>query len=154
VSLEERLREDMRSALKAGPPGKLRLSVVRMILAALQNARIEKGSPLDESDELKVLARERKQKQESLEEFRKAHRPDTVARMEEELALIESYLPQQMSRAEVSRLARRVIDETGAGGPRDVGRVMGKLMPQVRGRADGALVNEVVRELLAREQGE
>ena len=98
---------------------------------------------------IQVLSREAKRRRESIDAFQKGNRPDLVEREEAELALISSYLPQQLSAEEITEIARSVIGETGAGGPGDRGKVMGRLMPQVKGKADGKLVSQIVGELLA-----
>lgn len=119
-----------------------------MVLAALHNAEIEAGGDLDEEGVLRVLAKEAKQRRESIEEFRKGRREDLVAREGAQLAVIQQYLPQQMSRDEIVEAARAVIAEVGARGPGDKGKVMPVLVSQLRGRADGREINAVVTELL------
>jgi len=122
---------------------------LRLTLAAVHNAELDHRGPLGEADVLEVFVREAKKRRESIEAFRKGNRPDLVAREEAELLILEEWLPAQMSREEVLRLARQAAQETGAHGPRDKGRVMGKLMPQVKGRAEGQVVSQVVDEVLA-----
>ena len=146
MTLQERLADDLKKALKAGE--KSRVSVLRMIKAAIKNAEIDKRSPLDESGVIDVLSREAKQRRESIAEFTKAHRQDMVDREEADLSVILEYLPQQMSRDEVFDLARQVIEDTEAQGPRDKGKVMSILMPQLKGKVEGNVVSEVVGELL------
>ena len=120
-----------------------------MTLAALRNAEIAAGRTLEDAEALDVLAKEAKRRQESIEEFRKAGRQDLVEQEEAELAVLTAYLPKQLTREEIEQAARAVIEQTGASGPRDIGKVMPVLMQQLRGRADGREVNAVVRELLA-----
>ena len=120
-----------------------------MALAAFQNAEIASGAALDEDAALAVVAKQAKQRRESIEEFRKGGRQDLVDKEEAELAILATYLPQQVTREEVTAAAREVIEETGASGPSDLGKVMPVLMKRFSGRADGREVNEVVRELLA-----
>ncbi len=146
MALQERLMADLKKAMKSGD--KTRLSVVRMARAAIKNAEIAKGNPLDDAGVIDVLSKEAKQHRESIAEFSKAKRQDMVAGEEAELAVILEYLPQQMSREEVVTIARQVIEEVGAQGPRDKGRVMSKLMPQLKGKAEGRLINEIVTQLL------
>jgi len=146
LALQERLMADLKKAMKSGD--KTRLSVVRMARAAIKNAEIAKGNPLDDAGVIDVLSKEAKQHRESIAEFSKAKRQDMVAGEEAELAVILEYLPQQMSREEVVTIARQVIEEVGAQGPRDKGRVMSKLMPQLKGKAEGRLINEIVTQLL------
>lgn len=147
MSLKERLSADLREALRQRE--ERRRDALRLALAALHNAEIAAGRELDEAGVVAVLAREAKLRRESIEEFRKGGRQDLVEKEEGELAVLSAYLPQQASRDEIVDAARRAIQETGASGPKDIGKVMPVLMEQFRGRADGRAVNEVVRELLA-----
>ncbi|MDN5292787.1 MAG: uncharacterized protein PWQ31_92 [Eubacteriales bacterium] len=148
MSLVERLEQDMKAALKDREKGKLRLSVLRMARAALKNAEINRRRPLTEEDVIEVLAREVKQRQDAMEEYRRLGREDAAARLQEEIAILEEYLPARLTEEEIRELARDAIAKTGAVGPRDIGKVMGYLMPQVKGRADGRRVNEIVKEML------
>lgn len=125
-----------------------RRDTLRLALTALHNAEIAAGEELEESVALGVLAKEAKQRRESIEEFGKAGRQDLVEKEEAELAILADYLPAQVSREEIVEAARRAIQETGASGPREIGKVMPLLMQQFQGRADGRVVNEVVREML------
>ena len=147
VSLKERLNTDLREALRGGE--ERRKSALRVALAALHNAEILAGHPLDDEGVIAVLAKEVKQRRESIEEFSKGARQDLVQREEAELAALMPYLPQQMDRDEIVGAARQAISEVGAAGPADKGKVMAVLMARLRGRADGRLVNEVVTELLS-----
>ena len=126
-----------------------RRDVLRFTLAALQNAEIAAREELDEPAAMAVLAKEAKQRRDSIEEFRKADRQDLVTKEEAELAVLSPYLPEQLSREEIAEAARQAIQETGASSPQEMGKVMAVLMPQLRGRADGRQVSEVVQELLA-----
>jgi len=147
MSLKERLNIDLREALRSGDEH--RKAALRMVLAALHNAEIEARGELDDGAILGVLAKEVKQRRESIEEFRKGRREDLVAREEAQLAFIQPYLPQQMTREEIIEAARNVIAEVGARGPADKGKVMPVLINQLRGRADGREINAIVTELLA-----
>jgi hypothetical protein len=125
-----------------------------MIEAAIKNAEIEKrGAELPESDVLAILQRQVKQRRESIEQFEKGGRDDLAEIERVEIAIIEQYLPRQLSREEVTERARAVIDQVGASGPGDRGKVMGMLMKELRGEADGSLVNAVVGQLLAEAAG-
>lgn len=146
-SLQERLRQSLNQAVRSRD--ELRRSVLRLTLAAIHNAEIDRRGPLDDASVLEVLAREAKKRRESIEAFRKGNRPELVAREEAELVILEEWLPAQLSREELTRLARQAVQEMGARGPRDKGRVMGKLMPQVKGRTEGQVVSQVVDEILA-----
>ncbi len=147
MSLKEQFSADLKEAMRQRDA--LRRDVLRMALAAFQNAEIASGAALDEDAALAVVAKQAKQRRESIEEFRKGGRQDLVDKEEAELAILATYLPQQVTRDEVAAAAREVIEETGASGPGDLGKVMPVLMQRFSGRADGREVNEVVRELLA-----
>lgn len=148
MNLQERLMEDLKDSMRRRE--EIRVSVLRLLRAAIKNAEVEKLHPLDDSEVLRVIEKEAKQRRESIAEFSRGNRPDLVAREEAELAILLEYLPRQMSRDEVEDAARRVIAEVGARGPTDVGKVMPRLMAEVRGKADGKLVGQVVQELLGK----
>lgn len=145
--MQDRLLSDLKQAMKTGD--KMRQSVIRLVRAEIQNAEKAQGKPLDDPGVIDVLSKEAKKRRESIAEFSKADRQDLVAKEEAELAILLEYLPPQLSREEIAAAARSVIEELGAQGPGDKGRVMGKLMPQLKGKAEGRLVSEVVAELLA-----
>ena len=147
MPLKEQLAADLKDAMRQRD--QRRRDVLRLTLAALHNAEIAADQELDEAGILDVIAKEAKRRRESIEEFGKAGRQDLVEKEEAELAILSAYLPQQASRDEIVEAARQVIQETGASGPRDLGKVMPVLMQRFRGRADGREVNEIVRELLA-----
>lgn len=149
--LQEKLTADLKEVMKAGD--KTRLEVIRMVRARIKNAEIAKQKSLDDSDVLDVIAREVKQRRESIAEFKKADRQDLLDKEEAELAILLEYLPQQMSREEILAAARRVIEEVGARGPGDKGKVMQSLIPQLKGKAEGRDINEVVTELLSGSTG-
>ena len=149
MSLKDKLSEDMKQAMKDKEAGKLRLSVIRMVRASIKNAEIDRKKELSDEEVLDVLAKEVKMRRDSLEEFRKGNRPDLVAGLEQEIAILMDYLPQQLSDEEVRVLVAAAVAETGAAGPKDMGKVMAALMPKVKGRADGKLVNSLVKEALS-----
>ncbi|HFQ95812.1 MAG TPA: GatB/YqeY domain-containing protein [Anaerolineae bacterium] len=148
MSLIDTLNQDLKTAMKTGDePAKRAL---RGVKAAITRAEKDKGNqPLTDEEIIAVLRKQAKQRQDSIDAYRKAGRQDLVQEEEEELAVIEKYLPQLMSEDEIRTVAQQVIDEAGATSPRDMGKVMGKLMPQLKGKADGRLVNQVVRQLLS-----
>jgi uncharacterized protein YqeY len=146
VGLKDRLMEDLKTAMRQGDES--RKSTIRLVRGAIKNAEIERGRDLEEGELLAVIAREAKQRRDSIREFEKGGRPDLVASEEAELRILQEYLPRQMSRQEIEAEAQRVVDELGVSEPRQIGEVMRRLMPQLRGRADGKLVNEVVTSLL------
>lgn len=146
MSLLQQLQDEMKTAMKNKDA--IRLSVIRMIKAATMNAQIAKGSPLDDTEVLQIIAKELKQRQDTLPVYEKANRPDILEKLNEEIAVIKGYLPQQLTEDELKTIIHEAIAETGAAGPKDMGKVMGALMSKVRGRADGQVVNRLVRELL------
>lgn len=148
MGLNERLTDDMKAAMKAGVAGKVRLEAIRFLKAALKNVEIDKKAPLTDEDVLGVITKQVKQLRDSIDEFGKAGREDLVAKAQAEVEVLSSYLPAQMSEAEVRELASQIITEVGAQGPKDMGKVMGPLVAKTKGRADGKLVNQVVKELL------
>lgn len=144
--IARRIQEDLKAAVKV--QDKVRLSALRMILNALKNAELEEREELSDEKELAVVASYARRIKESIEEFKKAERPDLVAKEESELAIVMSYLPEQMTDEEVRREAASVVGELGASTPKDMGRVMGEMMKRFKGRVDGAAVSRVVSELL------
>jgi len=144
--LKRKLTDDLKQAMRDGD--KVRRSVIRLVMAAIKNAEIARQATLEDADILGVIAKEVRQHKESIEAFKQGNRQDLVAQEEAELAILQEYLPQQMTREEVITEARRVIDEVGAQGLSDKGKVMPKLIAQLKGRADGREINEVVTELL------
>jgi uncharacterized protein YqeY len=149
--LQEKLMTDLREAMKSGD--KIRLEVLRMVRASIKNAEIAQQKSLDDPDILGIIAKEGKQRRESIAEFKKANRQDLVDKEEAELAILLEYLPEQISREEIVATARQVIEEVEARGPGDKGKVMQKLMPQLKGKAEGREINEVVTELLSGSTG-
>lgn len=148
MSLRQSLTDEMKAALKAGPAGKTRLDTIRMVLAAIKNQEIDKRRELTDSDILEVLVKEVKVRQDSIAEFARGGRTDKVAQAEAEIAVLQTFLPQPLSEAELRNLVRDVIAEVGASGPKDMGKVMQALQPRVKGRADGKLVSQLVKESL------
>lgn len=146
MSLTQRLEQDMKAAMKN--KDKAKLGVIRMLRSAIKNMEIERGRPLEEDEVLDVLARELKQRKESLQEFEKAGRSELAEKVKAEIAVVETYLPAPVSQEELRELARQVIDEVGASTPADMGKVMKEIIPRVKGRADGKEVNRIVRQLL------
>ena len=149
MTLRDRLTEDMKQAMKDKEAGKLKLSVIRMVRSAAKNIEIDRHKELDDNELLDVVAKEVKLRKDSLDEFRKANRPDLVATLEQEIAILMEYLPEQMTEADVRALVRQAVADAQATSPKDMGKVMALLMPKVKGRADGKLVNSLVKELLS-----
>lgn len=148
MGLNERLTEDMKAAMKAGQAGKARLEVIRFLRAAIKYAEIDNKSPLTDDDILGIVSKQVKQLKDSIVEFEKGGRQDLIEKAQAEIAVLSDYLPQQMTEAEVRELVKQVIAEVGATGPKEMGKVMGPLVARTKGRADGKMVNQIVRELL------
>jgi uncharacterized protein YqeY len=148
MSLKERLTEDMKQAMKDKEAGKLRLSVIRMVRANIKNVEIDSKQELSDDEVLNVVSKEVKMRRDSMEEFKKGNRPDLVESLEQEIDVLMKYLPEQLNEAEVRTLVEQAVAEAKAVSPKDMGKVMAVLMPKVKGRADGKLVNTIVRELL------
>jgi hypothetical protein len=146
MTLKEQLRLDMADAMRAGDNDKR--DTLRLLLAAIKQVEVDGKQSLDDAGVQTVLAKQAKQRRESIADYERAGRADLVDREKAELVIIESYLPQMMNREEITEIVIRTIADLGANSPKDSGRVMGSLMPQVKGKADGRLVNEIVRELL------
>jgi len=144
--LAQKIQDDLKGAVKA--QDKARISTLRMVLTALKNAELEEREELSDDKELAVVASYARRIKESIEEFRKAAREDLVAKEQAELAIVLSYLPEQMSDEEIRREVSRVIAEAGATTPRDMGRVMGEMMKRFKGKVDGGAVSRIVSDLL------
>jgi uncharacterized protein YqeY len=148
MGFRERLEADQRDAMRSGHA--LRLNTIRLLRSAIHNEEIERGRPLTEQEVMEtVLARQIRQRRESIAEFQKAGRQDLVDQEEAELQVLLAYQPEQLSAVEVEALVRATLDEVGAAGPRDQGKVMGKLAAQLRGKADLGAVGQLVQRLLA-----
>lgn len=147
MSLSEQIMSDMKEAMKARD--KVKLNTVRMIKSALMNEKIKAGHDLTPEEELTVLSREKKQREESIEEFAKANRNDLVAETKQELAIVEDYLPKQLSKEELNEAAASAIAEVNAHDKSDFGKVMKVLMPKIKGKADGKAASVAVRDQLS-----
>jgi len=145
--LQEKLMDDLKAAMKGRD--KLRHLVISLVRAAIKNAEIAQQRTMEDPDVLGIIAKEAKLRRESIEAFKKGNRPDLVAKEEAELAILLEYLPKQISRDEIIAAARQVIAEVGAQGPADKGKVMPKLMPQLKGKAEGREINDIVTKLLS-----
>jgi uncharacterized protein YqeY len=147
MALAEKIRTDLEQSLRKND--KLRCSVLRLALSSIRNAEIAQQKTLDDGGILIVIDKEAKMRRESIEAFEKGNRPDLVAKEKAELAILLEYLPEQMTREQIVEAARKVINELGAAGPKDKGKVMSQLMPLLRGKAQGQEVSDVVAELLS-----
>jgi uncharacterized protein YqeY len=147
MPLQDQLSADLKDAMRERDDR--RRDVLRYTLSQLHNAEIAHGGELDDQAAQAALLAEAKRRRESIEEFRKGGRQDLVKKEEAELAILAPYLPEQLSPDDILAAARKVIADTGATSPKDIGKVMPALMAEVRGRADGAQVSQIVRELLS-----
>jgi hypothetical protein len=148
MSLTEQLQADMKTAMRDGDAH--RRDTLRMVIAAAQNAAKEKREPLSDEEALAVITKQVKTRRESIKAFRDAGRDDLADKEQSEIDVLEPYLPQQMGEDEVRALVVEAVAATGATSPRDMGKVMGALMPKVKGRVDGKLVSSLVNEELAK----
>ena len=146
MSIKDKLMEDLKTAMRSRDAA--RTGVLRYLRSEIHNQEIEDGRDLDDNGVMAVLGRQAKQRRDSIDAFKQGNRPDLVEKEEAQLAVIMGYMPQQLSDDEVAEIARGVIAEVGATGPGDMGRVMGAMMPQVRGKAEGRKVSQVVSTLL------
>lgn len=147
MPLKARINDDLKGAMKAKDA--LRVDCLRLILATVKNREIEKRGELDDAEVLKVLGTLAKQRAESIDMYRQGGRTDLVAKEEAELAIVQAYLPQALTEAELSKLVAEAVAESGAAGPKDMGKVMKAIGPRVAGRADGKAVSEAVKARLA-----
>ncbi|MDO8614274.1 MAG: GatB/YqeY domain-containing protein [Dehalococcoidia bacterium] len=147
MSLKDQFANDLKDAIRQSDEN--RKTALRMLITAIKNAEVAAIRQLNDQEVLVVVARQAKQRHESIEEFQKAGRQDLVDKEAAELKILEAYLPPAISRDEIATEARKVIQEVGAGGPGDKGKVMQALMPRLAGRAEGRTISEVVTELLA-----
>jgi uncharacterized protein YqeY len=146
MSITERIAEELKQAQKSGD--QVKLSTLRMLKSELKYKEIEKGKPLTEEDEIQVLSTSAKKRQDSITQFKQGNRPDLVVKEESELRVVQSYLPEQLSEQDLHNLVEEAIREVEAKVKSDLGRVMKSLMPKVKGRADGKLVNQIVTSQL------
>ncbi len=146
MHLSERISDDYKEALKSGD--KDRVSILRMVKAAVKNKEIEKRSPLSDDEISGILRSYVKRAHESIDQFSKAGRTDLAEKEKKELAIIQSYLPQQIEEDEIRIIIKDAINETGAAGTKDMGKVMKAVMSKTKGLADGKLVNNLVKEML------
>ncbi|HLV09518.1 MAG TPA: GatB/YqeY domain-containing protein [Halanaerobiales bacterium] len=145
-SIKEKLLEDMKTAMKKGE--KDIVSVIRMVRAAVKNVEIEKRKDLDDQETIEVIAKELRQRKDSITEYEKVGKDKVVEDLEKEIEVLAEYLPEQLSREELEKIAEDKIEKTGAGSLADMGKVMGAIMPEIKGKADGREVNEIVKEKL------
>ena len=146
MSIEERLKNDLYQAMRE--KDKTKVMVVRSIISAIGYRVIDKREPLTDSEVMDVISKQVKQRKESIEIYGKANRNDLMEKESAELEILQIYTPSQLSIAELDKLIGRTIDESGASGMNDKGKIMGLIMPQVKGRADGSVINDLVTKIL------
>jgi len=146
MNLSERLNEDMKQAMR--DKDKFTLSTIRMIRSTIKYLEIDVKRTLDDNEVLEILGREIKQRKDALQEFEKAGRDELAATTKAEIEIIHKYLPEQLSEEEIKVIVQQTIQETGASSKSEMGKVMSALMPKVKGRADGKLVNQAVQQFL------
>ena len=147
MKLIEQIQEDLKRSMKAKDGN--RVSVLRFLLSSIRNREIEKKDVLTDDEVLAEITSSAKRRRESVEAFKEGEREDLVEKEEAELAILQEYLPEQLSPDEIKVVVREVIEEVDATSAGDIGKVMKELMPRLRGKADGKLVNEIVREVLS-----
>ena len=146
ANIKDRLDEDIRNTMRAR--NRERLDTLRFLKSQIQLTEKNNLKELDDAGVTDVIAKQVKDRRESIEMFGQGGRADLVAKEETSLAILLEYMPEQLSDAEIEALARQAVADTGAAGPGDRGRVMGRIMPQVRGKADGSQVNAIVSRIL------
>ncbi|MDI6704792.1 MAG: GatB/YqeY domain-containing protein [Bacillota bacterium] len=146
MSLKQRLLDDMRTAMKNRDA--FRKNILSMARAAILQVEKDQRVDLDDQGVIEVLSKEAKLRKEAIEDFRKGNRQDLVEKNEREIEILQEYLPQQLSEEEIEEIVKQTINEVGANSIRDMGKVMGAIMPKVKGRADGSVVNRFVKEYL------
>ena len=146
MTIREKIEDDIRQAMRS--KNRQRLDALRFLKNAIQLVEKDQQKALDDTGVTEVIAKQVKERRESIRMFEEGSRNDLVAKESAELAVLEEYMPPQMSAEQLTTLIREVIQQVGAETPRDKGKVMGRLMPQVRGLADGAQVNAQVDEIL------
>ena len=147
MSLQDQLISDMKDAMRAKDP--VRLTTIRQLRSAIKNMEIETGKSLDDDAAIKVVTTQGKQRREAAQMYRDNDRLDLAEKEEAELVILQNYLPAQLGEAELRTIISALIAEVGATSPKDMGKVMGPVMATTRGCADGKLVNQLVKELLA-----
>ena len=147
MSLDERLVEEMKQAMKSND--KLRLSAIRMIRSALKNKEIELRKKLEDEEIVKVIQVMVRKGEESVEQFQTGGRMDLVEKEKREIEILKSFLPQPLSQEEILTIVDQSIQETQASSPKDIGKVMKSVMPKIGGKADGKLINQLVKERLS-----
>ena len=147
MSLKERLADDLKSAMKE--KNTIRKNVVQMVRAAVLQVEKDKRITLDDEGVLDVIAKQMKQRRDSLPDYEKSGRDDLIAELKAEMDVLTEYLPEQLTREELVVIVEEAVKATGASSMKDMGKIMAAVMPQTKGRADGRLINEIAKELLS-----
>lgn len=147
MTLKDRLMEDLKEAMKSKQ--QVRKSVITLIRSAVKQKEVDERVELSDDDVLDVISKQVKQRKDALEDFKKAAREDLIVQTQEEIAILSSYLPEQLSDEELEKIIRDVIEKVGATSMKDMGKVMGTATPMVKGRADGKRINEIVKKIFA-----
>jgi uncharacterized protein len=147
TDLQNRITEDIKQAMKSGDT--LTRDTLRMLLSSVKNAANAKLAPLDEAEVVAVVAKDVKRHIESIDAFKKGNRSDLVTKEEAEMAILQKYMPAQLSRDDIVKVVKEVIAAVGAKGPSDKGKVMQQVMPKLKGKAEGKDINDVVMQLLS-----
>ncbi|ACB84775.1 GatB/YqeY domain-containing protein [Natranaerobius thermophilus] len=146
MGIADQLQEDMKKAMKE--KDKFRLSVIRMMRSEIKNREISQSESLSEDEAIELIAKEKKKRQDSLEEYQQAGKTDVVEDLKREIEILDEYLPEQLSQEELKKIIEEAISNVKAESPSDMGEVMKEVMPKVKGKADGKIVNQLVKELL------
>lgn len=147
MTLKEQLTQNMKTAMKE--KDQIRLGTIRLLRSAIKNREIELGQELGDEEVIKVISTAVKQRKESIEQFQKGGREELVQKEQAELAVLQSYLPQQMSEEEIIALVKEAIEAVSATSMKDMGKVMKYIMPKAQGRADGKVINQLVKNQLS-----
>ena len=146
MSLKDRLMEDLKVSMKNGD--KLTKNVVTMVRAAIKQKEVDERIELNDEAIIDVISKQVKQKKDAIEDFKKGQRQDLVELTENEIDILLNYLPQQLTESELDEIVRAAIQEVGANSVRDMGKIMSNVMPKIKGRADGSMVNNIVKQYL------
>ncbi len=146
MSLKQRLTDEIKIAMKT--KDQLRKNVITMIRADIKQIEVDKRVELSDEDVIEIISKQAKQRKDSIEEFRKGCRDDLAQQAEDELKVLMEYLPEQLSEEEIEAVIKEVITDTGATSMKDMGKIMAAAMPKLKGRADGKIVNQIVRNIL------
>ncbi len=146
MSLKKQLMNDLKESMKS--KNKIKKNVITMVRSAIKQREVDERIELDDQDIIGIISKQVKQKKDSIEEFRKGNRDDLVLATEKEIEILMNYLPKQLTEEEIENIVKQVVEEVGANSMKDMGKVMSNIMPQVKGKADGSIVNKKVRQYL------